>query len=597
MTTVVGFNWPAFHDNVAAAIVDGRLVFASEEERHSRHKHSVNEVPLNALQSLFRFLRRMGIKPADVDMYALNFNPKLFSWRTRRDLSYRALLKTANLSNNVPYGTIASALLGGMDYSRFAEVLLRSTIELCGERPPSHFNIVPVSHHLAHAASAYYFSGFESAAVITADGSGESDSTTIWRVKDGEFEEVLRLHMSYGSLGRMYEAMSNKLGLGRRERGENLEGPGKLMGLAPYGGPSEHYVTLRSWIQIDEEGGDIPFFFSDNNSPSRKEGLVEGLEVYNRMMQSVPTPSWNSREEVTKEAADLAWAVQEITEEAMLAAGKFAAKNCAEDKLALCGGVALNAKANMALYYSKMFNDIFIFPASNDAGSVIGAAAYVSERFAGTKMARERMNHVYLGPEYDQDKVGDLVRGSKWRTEYLGGDASTVAGLVANGLLVAWYNGRSELGPRALGNRSIVGNPTKKSTWTSMNALKGREWWRPLAPSLLESELPKYFLNGKPHQFMVMMYKLIEGQAGRVPAVSHVDGTARPQTIEGGENRSWFELVRAFKELTGEGIVVNTSFNLAGEPLVETPRDALKAFAVGAFDALYIEGWLIKKNS
>jgi carbamoyltransferase len=262
----------------------------------------------------------------------------------------------------------------------------------------------------------------------------------------------------------------------------------------------------------------------------------------------------------------------------------------------MAGGVALNSKANMELYYSRLFSDVFIFPAATDAGAAIGAAAWVSEHLLGTKMVNQRMKNAYYGPEYKDEEVKRLVRDSKWRAEYLGDNVSSLAGLVAAGKIVTWYQGRSELCPRALGNRSIIADSRKKEMWTEINTLKGREWWRPLAPSLLESRVKNYFVEGSPHEFMIMMYKFVNELKSRVPAVCHVDGTARPQTVDMNQNRPWYEQIQSFEEMTGEGIVVNTSFNLAGEPLVETPHDALRSFAVGGFDAMYLQGWLIRKS-
>jgi carbamoyltransferase len=251
------------------------------------------------------------------------------------------------------------------------------------------------------------------------------------------------------------------------------------------------------------------------------------IDIYQDIARKLALPGWDPRGRLVEGAADLAWAVQKVTEEAVMATALFARKACNEKNLAMAGGVALNAKANMELYYSRTFDDIFVFPAANDAGSVIGAAAYVSEHAFGTKMVRKRMTTAYLGKEYDEDHVKRIVADSKWRAELVGEDVTPVAELVSDGKIVGWFKGRSELGPRALGNRSIIADSRKRQTWTEMNKLKGREWWRPLAPSLFEDELGSYFIEGRPHQFMAMMYKLIDGSQMKVPAVVHVDGTAR----------------------------------------------------------------------
>jgi len=254
MTVVIGFNWPIEHDHAAAAIVDGKLVFASEEERYTRHKHSPHELPINALRQAFIYLKnRLGIKPKDVDAFAVNYDPKLLPWKVR---SLLALLKPCilggvydipPLNRSNPYVTLLTRILSG-DYLTFARSLVRHVILSLGEEAPSDIRVIPVRHHLAHAASAYYFSGFSSAAVLTVDGTGEYESTVIWKVKDGSFEPILSMYTSYGSLGFLYEWITHGLGLGR------LEGPGKAMGLAPYGERSKYYDKLREFVKVDPEG-------------------------------------------------------------------------------------------------------------------------------------------------------------------------------------------------------------------------------------------------------------------------------------------------------------------------------------------------------
>jgi carbamoyltransferase len=284
-----------------------------------------------------------------------------------------------------------------------------------------------------------------------------------------------------------------------------------------------------------------------------------------------------------------------VTEEVMLHLARWAREHTGEGNLGLAGGVALNAKANMVIHYSKLFNDIFIFPAANDAGTPIGAAAWVYEHVLGGKMRRGRLKTVYLGPEYSDEDVRKVVERGGWNAKYVGDDVNEVVDLVTKGFVVAWYQGRAELGPRALGNRSIIADPRRRDMWGVVNRIKGREWWRPLAPSLLEEDAGKYFIEPVPHQFMILMYKYKPDMCEVVPAVCHVDGTARPQTVSKDENKTWYELIKAFKDVTGEGIILNTSFNLAGEPLVETPQDAIKSYALGGFKAIYIQGYLIQK--
>ena len=587
MPLVVGLTWPFDHDNSVAAVLDGSLVFAWEEERQTRHKHAVGEPPFNSLVGLFRHIAKLGLRPTDIDAFAVNWKPQLFPIIYRNSLYFSTLSRTKRfMSTGERVGALGRWLFGA-SYLDLSRSVIRRAYASVGASMPSRLRINPVEHHLSHASSAYYFCGADSAAAVTVDGSGEKDSTVIWKVKGGEFEKLLALGTPDSSLGLLYESLGTRVGY------DSLEGPGKVMGLAPYGGASPVYSRLREMVKVSDDGqGDAPYSISTRAGVSLKSWPGLYYAAAERLAQRV---SWNPRGDVAKAAADLAWATQRITEEAVLATAKWARTNSGSDHLLLAGGVALNAKANMEVYYSNLFSDIFVFPASNDAGGAIGAAAYVYEHEVGGKMETRRLTNVYLGPEYSEEEVATAIRDSKWSAEKVGDDAGAVAEMVAAGKVVTIYQGRSELGPRALGDRSIVADPTDKDTWGKVNKIKGREWWRPLAPSLTDAE--RYFVRGRPHEFMVMMYRFIEGAGERVPAVKHVDGTARIQTTSTADNPFWADLIKSFGEIKGEPLVVNTSFNLAGEPLVETPQDALRSFTKGGFDALYICGRLITKPS
>ena len=602
MATIIGFNWPLEHDNTVGVIVDGELVFASEEERWTRHKHSPLEPPINALKQAFLFLKRKyGIRPKDIDIYAINIDPKLTILNMRRKwlmLTFENLI-TKGVSLDLFQGNIIGKGLGALklglfylrgDYLEFARKFIRFVIRSMGEDVPENIKIIPVPHHLAHAASAYYFSGFNDAVVLTIDGYGEYEATVVWRVRDGEFKKITLIPAVYGSLGLLYEEISVKVGY------ETLEGPGKVMGLAPYGKASKYYERLKSFIRFDD--GDYPFRFIVPGTWRIKGTDIDYRLPYrliaNTLYPNIHVP-WNPRGDLHPDATNLAWAVQAVTEEVMLHLARWAKEHTGEDKLALAGGVALNAKANMVIHYAKTFNDIFIFPAANDAGTPIGAAAWVYEHVLGGKMRRGRLRTVYLGPEYSDEEVKKVVERGGWDAKYIGDDVNPVVDLVVKGNVVAWYQGRAELGPRALGNRSIIADPRRRDMWGVVNRIKGREWWRPLAPSLLEEDANKYFIDPVPHQFMILMFKYKPEMCEVVPAVCHVDQTARPQTVSKEENKTWYELIKAFKDETGEGIILNTSFNLAGEPLVETPQDAIKSYALGGLKAIYIQGYLIQK--
>ncbi|MCG2872214.1 MAG: carbamoyltransferase, partial [Sulfolobales archaeon] len=291
MTVVVGFNWPVIHDHAVGVIVDGELVFASEEERWTRHKHSPLEPPTNALRQAFLFLRRKyGIKPRDIDAYAVNFDPRLMALNMR----YRWWISTfENLVNkgvklDLFQGGIIGKGLGALragllylrgDYLDLARRFVRFVIRSIGEDVPDNIRVIPVPHHLAHAASAYYFSGFDNATVLTVDGTGEFESTVVWRVKNGEFEKVVSIPTVYGSLGILYEEVSAKIGY------DTLEGPGKVMGLAPYGRAGKYYEKLKSFVRFDDR--DYPFRFFVPGKWKIKGTVVDYRQPYKFIANSL----------------------------------------------------------------------------------------------------------------------------------------------------------------------------------------------------------------------------------------------------------------------------------------------------------------------
>lgn len=597
MAIAVGFNWPPEHDNAAAAIVDGKLVFAAEEERFTRHKHSFLEPPYHSLIAMFKYLRsKHGIQPTDVKYYAVNFQPSLMSGPDRR-VRLQQVVRILDAQRLEYIGTreLSSLLIrssiGITDYvdlsKRFLNAVLKKGFNLT---LPREVKVVPVEHHLAHAASAYYFSGFETAAILCADGTGETESTVVWRAKKGEFEKVCSIRSDKGSLGQLYETVTRRVGLG------GLEGPGKAMGLAPYG--QVEMERYERFLRLLKKQNDLPYEF-DTKGKSLK--VMLGLEqFYDELGAPLMTGldlEWNPHGEINRDVANISACTQKFVEEMILATARWTKNHTGEDNLCLAGGCGLNAKANMLLHYEKIFNDSFFFPAANDAGTTIGAAAWVYEHVMGGKMVNERLRHLYLGPEYPQSEIEKTIQRSKWKSENVGEDLGPMLDMVERGAMVGFYQGRAELGPRALGNRSFVGDPRNPKMWKRVNEIKGREWWRPLAPSVLEEDASKYFVDPVFHPFMILMFRFLSSAGQRVPAVCHVDGTARPQTVSRQDNPMWYDLIKSFKDDTSESLIVNTSYNLAGEPLVETPYDAFRSFAVSGLDALYMGGQLIRKNS
>jgi carbamoyltransferase len=594
---VLGFNWPSFHDNAVAAILDGRLVYASEEERYTRHKHAPYELPINAMAHCLKFLeRKYGMKPDTIDAFAINFDPKFYSAKSRawHSFSQNALIKDWMLRSDAGYDAYSFMLKGmrgsiasGFDFTKSAKEFVRMAALSIGRSINKEVKIIPVRHHLAHAASAYYFSGKSSATCIVVDGQGETDATTAWSIKDGEFEELLRVGWKEGSLGYLYESVSKRLGFGR------LEGPGKVMGLAPYG-KIDVKALGRLESLFDLEVGDAPYRIKKIAKAQSHDLMYDKIaEVFTGAKRGAsPGPG----EFPGKKAADTARTLQVFFERLYSGVAEWTANNSGMNDIVIAGGSALNAKANMEMHYSKKFRSVFVFPAAGDAGTAIGAAAYAYENVIGEKMRRERIKDLYLGDGYDAEQVKAAVAASNLKAEMIGEEMGQIAELLRVSKVIGFYQGRQEFGPRALGNRSIIGNPTSKKNWKRINSIKGREAWRPLAPSVLASSMNEYFADAEEHEFMVMMYMAKSEAAKRIPAVVHIDGTARPQAVRADRNKLWHGLIKEFGEASGENVIVNTSFNIAGEPIVDTPVQAIRSFAASGLDALYLDGWLISKH-
>jgi carbamoyltransferase len=592
---VIGFNWPNFHDNAVAAILDGKLVYASEEERYTRHKHSPYELPANALEHCFSFLKRTySIDPGYVDAYAINFDPKAYSIRSRawHSFSQASLVKDYALRNDMAgfaYSAImrvlTKSITSKLDFVWSAKLFVKAVLQHMGYViSEEKIKVIPVRHHLAHAASAYYFSGYNSSLALVIDGQGETDSTTAWSVKNGEFENVFRQSWDSLSLGYLYEYVSKYLGFTR------LEGPGKLMGLAPYG-TKDKKMWDRLESTIVKNGSS--FSVSKKMAKALQDPMYDSIAEY-VVSSKTPILHDSGKHKLNNTACNYAYTMQSFFEKIVLDFAKCMKNDTGQKDVVLSGGSALNAKANMELYYSSTFNNIFVFPAPTDSGGPIGAAAYAYSRLS-SKMKTKTLNDVYLGDSYSDEEIKKQLSKSKLKSEYIGTDVNSISKLISKGAVVGFYNGRSEFGPRALGSRSIVADPRSKDKWERVNSIKGREWWRPLAPSLLEESIGKYFVNPVKHEFMVMMFHTTERAKENAPAINHVDSTARPQSVSRRKNRLWYDLIKSFSEETGESIVINTSFNNAGEPLVETPKQAICSFSVSGLDALYLQGWLIKK--
>lgn len=468
--------------------------------------------------------------------------------------------------------------------------------------------IQPLHHHLAHAASAFYPSGFKDSAVVVIDGYGflgkDYVSTSIWMGHDTKLE-LLQVNSEADfpsqSLGYLYESITYYLGFGRLEAG-------KTMGLAPYGSNSAIYEWLKKYVRFTSTGD-----YQIEGSFIRSLRFIAGgsklakIEVptneMKQMMDEILAFLGKKRVyngKITERDKNLAWAVQTLIEESVSQVIGKAKVLTQSDYLCLSGGVALNSVANGKIERSRLFKDLFIQPASGDDGQAIGKLLYTLHN--EYRLPRfYHMKHAYLGPEYSDEEIMNalikhdgILNFSKLNKSQM---LQVTAEAIRDKKVVGWFQGGSELGPRALGHRSILADPRSITMRDYINShIKFREWFRPLCPSVLKEKAGEFFELADESEFMLLVYKVKPSKVDVIPAVTHVDNSARIQTLTFEENGIFYELVKQFEILTGVPVLLNTSFNVAGEPLVETPEDAVKCFLNSNLDMLVLGNFVILKQ-
>jgi carbamoyltransferase len=547
------------HDAAAALVRDGKVVFAIAEERLSRIKKD-NSFPARSIQAA---LDHEGIGIEDVDRIA-------FGWQ-RPGASFLHDLRcfaAGRLPPSRPYlvGSFRRCLRE-INQNGGAHLLER---RFGRPRHPVEF----VDHHYAHALSAWLHSGFPEASVLIVDGRGAWEATTTWRAS-GEACTLLDHHAHPDSLGFFYAAFTEFLGF-RRNSDE-----WKVMGLAPYGKPG---VDLSRYISTNGRG----YAVAARPVMGRHYGDVSALEAAFGPRR-VPESALTDREK------DIAWAVQEACEVAMEGLARDLVARTGLRKLCLAGGVAMNSKANGRILASGLVEEIFIQPAATDDGTAIGAALHAAASATG-RFPHDRLEEVYLGPGYDEREIEGFLRTCKIAFTRPADVSREAAELLAQGKIVGWFQGRMEFGPRALGSRSILADPRDEAMRDKVNAVaKFREGWRPFAPSVLRERAGEYFTGCEDSPFMILTFPVREDKKRVIPAVTHVDGSARVQTVTRETNPAYHALIDHFGRLTGVPVVMNTSFNLREEPIVCAPKDAVRTFYSSGLDALCIGPFLVKK--
>ena len=598
--TILGIS-AFYHDSAAALLIDGEIVAAAHEERFTRKKHD-SSFPINAVRYV---LQEAGVDYNDLT--AVAFYDKPF-------LKFERLLETYHGFSPRGLVSFQSAIPVWIKEKLFMRKLLKEQLAALGDgKVPTYYP----EHHLSHAASAFYPSPFEEAAIVTIDGVGEWATTTISHGEGNKITILRELHFPH-SVGLLYSAFTYYTGFAVNS------GEYKLMGLAPYGNPESPRLAdfvqkiKTDLVDIREDGSillNMDYF-------SYATGLRMVYEDKWERLFGVPRREPES--DISQVYMDMALAIQQVTEEIVMKLCQTAAKLTRSKYLVLAGGVALNCVANGKLLRSGIFEDIWIQPAAGDAGGALGAAYavwYIREGNRRSLNCRpDAMHGSYLGPSFSDREI-ERVLGSCAAvfSHYESFDelAKLVATKLTDGKVIGWFQGRMEYGPRALGNRSILGDPRNPEMQKKLNLkIKYREGFRPFAPSVLEEDIETYFELDRPSPYMLVvapvraekripspkgyhekgLYDRLYFLRSDIPSITHIDYSARIQSVSKDVNPRYWKLIREFKALTGYGVIVNTSFNVRGEPIVCTPQDAYQCFMRTEMDYLVMGNYLLDKK-
>ena len=539
---ILGIN-AVFHDPAAALVIDGRTVAAAEEERFSRRKHGKRPVPFSAWEMPERSaawcLRQAGLTPADLDAVAYSFDPDLAA-------------PAGSLGLDDPWDHLRQ------EYARRAPSFLAEALP---GLDPSVVRFVP--HHMAHAASAGIAGPHRDAAVLVLDGRGESASHLSGRYR-GDRLEVLATQKLPHSLGLVYEELTEHLGF-LRSSDEY-----KVMALASYGKP-RFLPELRQWVHAVGKGG----------------FRAHGVEWAALAPARRPGTEW------TQDHADLAASAQAVLEETLLDLVSWLHAEAGGRELTMAGGVALNCVANSRIAAEGPYERVWVQPAAGDAGTALGAALHLAAAHGESPLP---MPGADLGRGWSDEEIEGFLTGAAVPYERPADIAETVAEALAADGIVAWFQGRSEYGPRALGHRSLLAHPGRAENLDRLNRVKGREEFRPVAPMVAERRAAEIFNGPLPSPYMLFVHDVAPQWRDRIPAVVHVDGTARVQTVDPGSEPLVARMLDAFERRTGLPVVVNTSLNTAGRPMVDSPRDALECFGSAPVDLLAIGPFAVRRG-
>ena len=565
----LGIN-AVYHDSAACLVMDGHVVAAAEEERFSRIKHGKRPLPFTTWELPYHAidycLGAAGLELADIDHVAYSFDPAVLA---HRHSSFQLPMQPSALPTKESWTSPWEPL--SIAYTLNAERQLVDGAphhirkRFAGAKSAKHWQWHFVEHHLAHEASAFLAAPFGESAVMTLDGRGELATTSYGRFDGARYQRLAEVQMPH-SLGLLYERITDYLGF------LHSSDEYKVMALASYGEPV-HAGLFREMVSITDGGNytvaepDLAELFG----PARSRGAP-----------------------LEKRHFDIARSLQLVLEESAIELAAWLKQASGSDNLCMAGGVALNCVMNARIRDAGLYRSVWVQPAAGDAGTALGAALWTDWRERGGG-PHWQMEHAFLGPEYAEAEIEEFLRRGKLAYTRPADLPGEVARLLAEDRIVGWFQGRMEFGPRALGGRSILASPLGADMQQRLNEIKDREDFRPVAPVVLEEEAAAWFKDARVSPFMLFVHEVAPQNAARIPAVRHVDGTARIQTINRAQNPLYYDLIKAFGARTGVPVLVNTSFNTRSEPIVCTPRDAVECFWTSPIDVLAIGPFVLRK--
>lgn len=549
-----------YHDAAACLLRDGIIVAAAAEERFTRKKHD-ESFPRNAIKYC---LEVAGIVSSDIDFVGFYEKPLM---------KFDRILETEIRSWPLGFFSFIKAMPIWLREKLWIPSIIKKEIKYDRE-------VFFIEHHLSHASSSFLISSYEEAAIMTFDGVGEWATSTLGRGRDGSVEIIKEINYP-DSLGLFYSTITYFLGF------KPNDAEYKVMGLSPYGRPV-YYEKLKTLIEIKNDGSFKlnPLYFRHNL------GLKFDSKKFEKLLGFSKRESESELQQCHK---DLAASLQKITEEIIIKAANYLHILTGSKNLCMAGGVALNCVANTKVLQKTPFENIFIQPAAGDDGGAMGVAFYIWNCVLGNPR-KFVLEHCYWGPEFSNEYIAKFLndKGAEYQKIDSDNIVKRAAQLIANQKVLGWFQGRMEWGPRALGNRSILADARNKENWQKVNLkIKFRESFRPFAPSVLEEDSTKFFDHPGINPFMLFINK-VKGDS--IPAVTHIDRTARIQTISRRQNPLYYSLISEFKKLTGVPVIINTSFNVRSEPIVCSPEDAFNDFIKTKMDYLILGNYLLNKR-